>query len=448
MMYRIRIRPGQRGRMTVISLPTRLAIDGGTPVRPAHRRWPRWPVPADHTERLLTSALHSGRWAISSPLGSELFERRFARAFADYVGVEHCVPVDHGSSALVVALESLGFNYGDPVLVPALTWAASASAVLRAGLVPVLVDVDPHTGCIGPENLVLDLGARAVIVVHWACAMADVPAISAVADDHGLVVIEDAAQAHGARWQGQAAGSLGRLGCFSFQHGKVLTGGEGGAVVTNDGALAPRLEELRADSRRYRSQPGGVGELELAETATIHGANFCMNEFSAAVLCGQLGALEAQHDLRNRNYARLTELVAGVDGARLLQPPPEQTRMSIYEATVVFDRLPGAMTNQEVATALTAELGTRFYVTDAPLHRSPLLQPWTKPTLAPLSQRLFAYHRDRSYPNSDYLADHAVQTHHSLFLGNDQDIADVAEAIAKVVELGNNYRSVQPERAQ
>jgi L-glutamine:2-deoxy-scyllo-inosose/3-amino-2,3-dideoxy-scyllo-inosose aminotransferase len=420
--------------MTAHRLQTaRLAVDGGQPVRPAGRRWPAWPVPAEDAERLLISVLHSRRWAISSPEGSDLFERRFASMFADYAGARHCIPVDHGSSALVIALEALGLDYGDAVLVPALTWTASATAVLRAGLVPILVDVDRRTGCVRPEDLDVDVEARAVIAVHWACAMADVPAIGAVAAARGMTVIEDCAQAHGARWRGRSAGTMGRLGCFSFQHGKVLTCGEGGAVVTDDDELAPVLEELRADSRRYRSDRAPRGHLDLVETASIMGANFCLNEFGAAVLCAQLGTLDAQHQIRNRNHALLTGLISGIPGVRLLQPAPEQTTMSMYEPTIVFERLPAGMTNQQVAAALTAELGARVYVTDDPLHRSRLLQPGTKPALAPLARRFVEYHHGRRYPNTDHLADHSVQVHHRVFLGGEEDMADVAGAIEKVV---------------
>jgi L-glutamine:2-deoxy-scyllo-inosose/3-amino-2,3-dideoxy-scyllo-inosose aminotransferase len=177
--------------------------------------------------------------------------------FAEYTHTRYCVPVDHGSSGLVVALESLGLEFGDRVLVPALTWVASATAALRAGLVPVLVDVDSDTGCVGPNDLDLGVGARAVVVVHWSCAMADVPAIASVAEPRQMAVIEDCAQAHGAAWMDRPAGSQGCLGCFSMQQGKVLTAGEGGAVVTNDDRLAGVLEELRADSRAtVRTRPG------------------------------------------------------------------------------------------------------------------------------------------------------------------------------------------------
>jgi L-glutamine:2-deoxy-scyllo-inosose/3-amino-2,3-dideoxy-scyllo-inosose aminotransferase len=381
---------------------------------------------------MLSSVLASHRWAITSPNGSGLFERRFARKFADYVGAAHCVPVDHGSSALVVALESLGLDYGELVLVPALTWTASATAVLRAGLVPVLIDVDPWTGCITPETLDLGVGARAVIAVHWACAMADVPAIASVAAARDITVIEDAAQSHGARWQGRQAGSIGRLGCFSMQNSKVLTSGEGGAIVTNDDDLVPVLEELRADSRSYRHGRTPEGELELTESASVMGANFCLSEFQAALLCAQLESLDAQHDARNANYAKLAELLEDIPGVRLLRHRPEQDRISIYETAVIFDPLPAGMTNTQVADALTAELGTRVYTPREPLIRSRLLQPWTKPALRPLAERFAAIHRNRKYPNADYLTSHAVLTHHSTFLGNEQDMEDLATAIAKV----------------
>jgi L-glutamine:2-deoxy-scyllo-inosose/3-amino-2,3-dideoxy-scyllo-inosose aminotransferase len=357
--------------------------------------------------------------------------------FADYVDVRHCVPVDHGSSALVIALEALGLDYGTPVLVPAHTWVAPATAVFRAGLLPVLVDVDAGTGVIGPEAVEPGVDARAVIAVHLACVMADVPAITTVARQHGMSVIEDAAQAHGARWHGQAAGSLGRLGCFSMQQSKVLTGGEGGAVVTDDPDLAAVLEELRADSRRYPREAIGGGRLELVETATSMGANFCMNEFSAAILCAQLDELECQHVVRNANYQRLTELLVGTEGVRVLQPRAEQTQTSIYQGGFVFDPLPASLSNSQIAEALTAELGVLFHTPREPLHRSPLLRPWTKPGIAPLAERFRQLHQDRRYPNAEYFSRHAVLTHHSTFLGDEEDMADIATAVRKVIVAGS-----------
>jgi dTDP-4-amino-4,6-dideoxygalactose transaminase len=416
-----------------LSPSDQLAVHGGVPVRDPLRSWPGWPTSTRQTRLNLDAVLDSGRWAITSPPGRPLFERKFAGMFAAYNGVRHCVPVDHGSSALVIALESLRLDYGDTVLVPALTWVASASAVLRAGLVPVLVDVDSATGCIDPAGLDLSVNPKAVIAVHWSCAMADVPALQKACAPFGITVLEDAAQAHGAEWLGHRAGSLGRLGCFSMQHSKTLTGGEGGAVITSDDTLAPVLEELRADSRRYADPRTAPQGLELEESATIMGANFCMSEFSAAVLCAQLDLLDVQHDTRNQNYALLARLIEGLEDVRLLRQRPEQTRLSVYEAVLVFDPLPPRMTNADVAEALSAELHTRFYPPREPLARSHLLKPWTKPTLAPLSGRFVSVHQDRVYPNAEYMSGHAVLTPHSTFLGDEADMRDIADAIAKVV---------------
>lgn len=410
-----------------------LALYGGAPVRDPSRPWPRWPIAAPSAEANLLKVLHGVRWTLTGPItGTPLFERRFARMFAEYVGTRHCVPVDHGSSALVVALEALGLQPGDRVLVPALTWTASATAAFRAGLVPVLVDVDEVTGCMSAADVDTSVHARAAVVVHWACAMADIPAIRAVAEPLGIAVIEDCAQAHGAQWQGRTAGSIGRMGCFSMQQGKVLTSGEGGAVVTDDDELADLLQELRADSRRYRDNPGSVGESELVETATRMGANFCLSEFHAAILCAQLSILDEQHAIRARNFALLDEMVAAIPGVRLVRPAPAQTKLSLYELPIVFDVLPLGMTSADVARALTAELHCGFYLTDTPLHRSVLLRPETKSTLAPLAAEFAELHRDRDFPHSDVFYDRTVVTHHSTLLGDEQDMADIAAALGKV----------------
>jgi L-glutamine:2-deoxy-scyllo-inosose/3-amino-2,3-dideoxy-scyllo-inosose aminotransferase len=165
------------------------------------------------------------------------------------------------------------------------------------------------------------------------------------------------------------------------------------------------------------------------------GANFCMSEFHAAVLCAQLSILDEQHEVRARNYATLDAMIADIPGVRLVRPSAPQTRMSLYELPVLFDALPPGMTSADVARALTAELNQPFYLTDTPLHRSPLLRPWTKSTLAPLAEEFVALHRVRMFPHSDVFYDRAVVTHHSTLLGDEQDMADIAAAIGKVAAV-------------
>ncbi|WP_051707205.1 MULTISPECIES: DegT/DnrJ/EryC1/StrS family aminotransferase [unclassified Streptomyces] len=357
-----------------------------------------------------------------------MYERRFAEEFARYLGARRCVPVDHGSSALIIALEALGIEHGSEVIVPALTWTATATAVFRAGLVPVLADVDPATGCLTPETVdaARTSSTRAVIVVHWACVMADVPAIGAAVAPHGIAIVEDAAQAHGAAWEGRRAGTLGDFGCFSMQHAKVLTCGEGGALVTDRVELVQRLEELRADSRSHRARPL-PGQLELAETASVMGANFGIDELSAALLCAQLEILPEQHARRNANYHLLERLLEDIDGVSPLRRDPRQDELSLYEVPLVFHD--SAWPNARIAEEMSRELGVRVYTPREPLDRSPLLRPDSKPGLRPLAERFNRRNAGRRFPGAAHLSSSAVLLHHSAFLGGEDSMHALGDAV-------------------
>lgn len=416
-----------------------LALFGGAPVRSATVSWPKWPRASDRAEAALSEVLKSDRWAISSRGRTELFERLFAEKFANYTGAKYCVPVDHGSSALVVALEALGLEYGTPVLVPALTWVASASAVFRAGLVPVLADVGKDYGCIGPEALDCGVAFGAMVAVHWASAMADIPAILQRMGLRQLPVVEDCAQAHGAVWGEKPAGTLGIAGCFSMQQAKVLSAGEGGAVITDDDRLADLIQQLRADSRRYRQGDTPFGKLELEETGHIFGANHCLSEFQSALLCEQLDLLDAQHKQRDRNWAILRGLIRGLPGIELLGMPKEQSRRCIYEMGVVVDPLPLGVDIELVADMLQAELNTPVSPPWTPMHRSELLCPHTKPSIRYLANHFSLLNDDRRFPNTDYLCEHLVLMHHSVLLGSDADMRDIANALEKVAKWLAEY---------
>lgn len=189
------------------------------------------------------------------------YVERFERAFADFCGVRHAVACCNGTAALHLALLALGVGPGDRVVVPALTYVATANAVRYCGAEPLFCDVDVETWCLDPRDLarllVRHAGERivAVIPVHLYGVPADMAAIAAVAGPAGLAVVEDAAEAHGAMSDGAVVGGLGRLGTFSFFGNKILTCGEGGAVTTNDATLADRLRLYRGQgvdpARRY-----------------------------------------------------------------------------------------------------------------------------------------------------------------------------------------------------
>lgn len=414
----------------------RLAITGGKAVG-GHLSWPEWPRYDEATEASLLAALRSRRWAVSwASAGEPSRERRFADAFAAYNGIPYCVSVDHGSSALVVALEALGVGPGDEVVVPAMTWVAPVTAVLRVGALPVIVDVDPRAGCITPATIDAALTTsrvKAAIVVHLACTVADITGIRDLTSRHRVALIEDCAQAHGARLGGRCVGTFGDIGAFSFQAGKVLTGGEGGAVITADGDLRDRLVELRADSRRYISATARAGEEELEVSGRIMGANYCMSEWSAAVLLDRLEHLDEEHERREECAAAIERGLASIPGVRTLARPEALTKRSVYEFAIQFDEASplGSVDAARVADALSAELGFPCWQADVPLHRSPYFRPGSKVRFAwtdGADQRA----RGRTYPGAERYHRSTVLWHHRALLGGPEHAGAIVAAVEKL----------------
>ncbi len=244
----------------------------------------------------IEGVLDSGQFALGPEVAA------FEQAFADFCGVRHAVAVNSGTSALHLALLAAGVVPGDEVITVAFTFVATVAAIEYAGAHPVLVDVDPR-------DLTIDTAAveaaitprtRAIVPVHLHGQPADMGTLRDIARRHGLILIEDAAQAHGAEWQGQRVGSLGDMGCFSFYPGKNLGAyGEGGMVVTGDDALAHGLRLLRdwGSERKYEH--------------VIKGYNYRMDAMQGAILRVKLGHLEAWNAARRENAARYARAFAG-----------------------------------------------------------------------------------------------------------------------------------------
>ena len=242
----------------------------------------------------LEEVCESGRFA-QGPATSD-----FEAKFAAYCGVDHCVSLNSGTSALHLALRCLDVGPGDEVITPAMTFIATAWAISYVGARPVFVDIDPARRTMCPSKLKAAITPRtkAIIPVHLYGMPADMDSINAIADQHGIPVIEDAAQAHGARYRGKRVGQFGRVACFSFYPSKNLGAyGEGGALVTNDLAIARRACSLRdhAQSERY-----------------VHdeiGYNYRMDSFQAAVLAIKLGRLDGWNAARAHCAANYSELL-------------------------------------------------------------------------------------------------------------------------------------------
>lgn len=409
-----------------------LALTGGTPVRSTG--WPAWPVFRDSTAKALIDAGQSGRWAISGPwTGAVPFEQQFAEAFAAYLDLPWCVATDHGSSALVMALEALGVGAGDEVIVPALTWIAPATAVLRVNAIPVFVDVDPTTGCISPDAVAAAITPRtaAIVAVHLHYLMADMDRLTELVAARGLALIEDCAQAHGAVWSGRKAGSIGDVGAFSMQQSKALTCGEGGAVVTGKAEVYRTLQQLRADSRTYAEDRPREGEPYLQSCNEIMGTNYCLSEFHAAVLLEQLAELDAQVAHRDANTRYLLGELAAVKGVSPLRWPEQLDRSSVYELAV--ERTPDGFAGRPtdvVCAAIGAELGMSVYQTDAPAHLNPMYCPGTNPRWRAMD--LPALPGAGGFPAAEGLQESLIVFHHAALLADRVSMQDVVAAFAKV----------------
>jgi dTDP-4-amino-4,6-dideoxygalactose transaminase len=245
--------------------------------------------------RALEDICQSGRFA-QGP-ATENFEEKFA----EYCGVDHCVCLNSGTSALHLALRCLDVGPGDEVVTVAMTFIATAWAISYVGAKPVFVDIDPARRTLCPDKLEAAITPRtkAIIAVHLYGMPAEMDAIMGIADRHGVPIVEDAAQAHGARYCGRRIGQFGQIACFSFYPSKNLGAyGEGGALVTRDASIAQRARSLRnhAQTQEYRHD-------EL-------GYNYRMDSFQAAVLAIKLKQLDAWNKARAERAAYYTELLS------------------------------------------------------------------------------------------------------------------------------------------
>lgn len=283
---------------------------------------PPWPHYEPDEIAAVSRVLSSG--AVNYWTGEE--GRRFERAFAAYHGVRHGVAVTNGSVALELALHAMGIGEGDEVVVTPRTFVASASSIVLCGATPVFADVDRNSGNISPEGVqaAITPRTRAVIVVHLAGWPCDMDALMALADAHGLYVIEDCAQAHGAVYKGRPVGGIGHAGAFSFcQDKNMSTGGEGGMVVTDDDDLWGRMWAYKDHGKSWdavynRNHPTGFRWLHESI-----GTNWRMTEMQAAIGRVQLGKLPQWIDKRRQNAQVLIDRWAELPGLRV--PVPERT---------------------------------------------------------------------------------------------------------------------------
>jgi dTDP-4-amino-4,6-dideoxygalactose transaminase len=411
----------------------KLAVAGGSPVR--IRPFPAWPVFGEEEERGLLRALRSGKWGRLEGEEVAMFERRFG----EYQQARHAVAVVNGTVSLRIALLAAGIQAGDEVIVPPYTFLATATAVVEANATPVFADIQPDTFNLDPAAVEAAITARtrAIIPVHFAGLPVEMEVLAALARRHDLVLIEDAAHAHGAEYRGQRVGAIGQLGSFSFQSTKNLTSGEGGMILTNDEELAARCRSIHNCGR----VPGGAWYEHR-----MMGGNYRLSEFQGAILNAQLDRFDAQAQIRERNGKYLAARLARVPGIRPQSRGSHCTRHGYH--LFAFRLEPGVLgiSRESFLGALEAEgiPCSGGYV--LPLYRQPLF-----------ANLAFGPYRgyESARPGLDYRQTHCPRCEavcsaegawleQRLLLGTQADMDDIVAAFEKVVENRNQLAPAEP----
>jgi len=330
-----------------------LALDGGQPVR--KRPFAPWPQFAADEIEAATGVLRSGK--INYWTGDE--GRQFEREFAAQAGCKHAVALANGTVALELALYALGIGPGDEVIVPSRTFIASASCVVMRGATPVLADIDAQSQNLTADTIrpLLTPRTKAIIAVHlagWPCEM---DPILALAREHGIHVVEDCAQSHGATYKGRPVGSLSDVAAFSFCQDKIMTtGGEGGMITTNSKDIWDLAWSFEDHGKSYDAT---FNREHLPGFRWLHesfGTNWRLTEFQSALGRVLLHKLSRMVEMRRRNAATLTQSFQQHSALRVTEPPDHILHSYYkYYAFVRPEELRSGWTRDRILSAITAE---------------------------------------------------------------------------------------------
>lgn len=404
----------------------KLAILGGEPVRKS-KSWPEWPYRDQKVTDSLMKTLQSGNWCrIDTPSGTVT---AFEKEYAALLGAKFCVATGSGTQALHTCVEAMGIGPGDEVITSPYTDPGTIASILSARALPVLADLDRDSFQLDPADVErkINENTRAIMPVHMMGQPSHMERFMQIARKHNLKVIEDSCQAHLAEYQGKKLGTIGDVGCFSFQTSKTLACGEGGAIIGDDETLMDQCYTVHnhGTSRRGR-------------TETI-GPKYRMNELEAAVLLGQLPGVQERFARRNRNAARLTARLKDIPG---LVP------QKLYEGTASGSFYLYAMSYRKehfngvdrsvYLKALAAEgVSLSPYIKQG-LHREPWIDHIVKSkvyTKMFSDARLRLYREQCECPVCDQVCQEMAMIWASgPLLGTEADMDDIADAIEKVYE--------------
>ena len=397
-----------------------LALLGGK--KSKSKPFPEWPQFDDTERRGLNEVLESRVWWRTP--GTKTLE--FEGAFARFHGARHGIAVTNGTAALEVAMAALGPGPGDEVIVPNFTFVATASAVLFANALPVLVDVRPDTYCLDPQlaEAAITPHTKAIVAVHMGGHPADLDALKDLATRKGIALIEDCAHAHASEWRGQRVGTFGIAGTFSFQSSKLITAGEGGILISNDDGF-----ELQARSVHDCGRMPG----EWFYSHFIYGSNYRLSEWQGVILMAQLGRLDEQTRRRHDNARQLDRELGGIPGITPQKLDQRCTRNGQYAYIFHVDSKQFAGISTEAFIAAMNAEGIPNQASYPPLHELHMFRngEYRKRLSGPQAKADHAFLR-QSFPHTQRAAWETVWIPQPALLGDETDMHEIVAAIRKI----------------
>jgi L-glutamine:2-deoxy-scyllo-inosose/3-amino-2,3-dideoxy-scyllo-inosose aminotransferase len=422
---------------------SQLAILGGPKTRTDP--YPEWPVWDQRDIDAVTQVIKSGRWGGFPYPGPKTTE--LAHKFAEMQGGGYAVPMANGTVTMEVACRAADIGWGDEVIVPAYTFQATAAAPMAAGAIPVIVDVDPNTYCLDPRAVekAITPKTKAIIPVHLGHQMGDMDAIMALAEKHNLIVIEDCAHAHGAKWNGQGAGTIGQFGSFSLQSSKTLTSGEGGILLCRTPELAAKAASI-IDCGRPHALGGGPEDESMDYQV---GGNYRLSEIAAALALVGLERFPAQAKQREEMAAYMDESLSEIQGVRVLKRDPRHTTRSFYRYMFAIDPEEFGIEHDVLCAALDAE-GVGCWVGYEAMHNYTLFQPQKSKLAVPSAFPEYFDFKKMDLPEATRACEHeAVWLDEAIFRAGPKGVDDAVSAIKKIQENANELaKAAQKLREQ
>ena len=394
-----------------------LAINGGKPVfaeKELDSLTPSWPIAYPKTEQKLLELYRSGKWGCYSN-----YEKQLMPAFAKFQDAKYSVWMCNGTTTLECALIALGIGPGDEVIVPGVTWIATAQAPLYVGATPVIVDIDPNTLCIDPVKIeeAITPRTKAIIPVHLFSSVADMDKINAIAKKHGLAVIEDCAHAHGAKQHGTGVGALGDVGSFSFQLSKLMTAAEGGCCTTNNEKLADDIFRASHIGNSFVNP-----KVPLQEGLMCH--QYRMTDFQALIILDQLAHQEELRNRRERSAQIVRDVLKDIPSVKMQASSYEDDTRAYYFVTFLLqpEFVKAGVSRADIYAAIRAEGLLIHEGWGCPLYKSAV---WNIPEKM--------YIKKDTEVCEDVMYNRVMCCSNTTFLGTDEVAARVGECIAKVM---------------